>query len=87
MATKAGKKTGGRKRGTPNKLTLSAKVALEMAFEGIGGAKALEKWGNENQTEFYKIWSKIIPKDIVHSGNEDNPVAHSITVNFIGNKS
>lgn len=59
MAT--GKKTGGRKRGTPNKLTRSVKLALEESFTKMGGIAALVRWGKENPTEFYKLWAKILP--------------------------
>lgn len=56
-----GKKTGGRKKGTPNKLTRSVKLALDDAFTKIGGVSALVMWGKENPTEFYKLWAKILP--------------------------
>lgn len=56
-----GKKTGGRKKGTPNKLTSSTKKALDEAFKKMGGVAALVRWGKDNPTEFYKIWVKILP--------------------------
>jgi hypothetical protein len=54
------------RKGKPNKSTASVKEALEQAFEGIGGVKALINWGNDpkNQTEFYKIWSKLLPLNL-----------------------
>ena len=57
-------KTGGRKPGTKNKRTETVKDALEQAFSGIGGAKALAEWAADNQTEFYKLWGKLLPRDI-----------------------
>lgn len=56
-----GKKYGGRKKGTPNKLTRSVKLALDDAFTKMGGVAALVRWGAENPTEFYKLWAKILP--------------------------
>ena len=63
-------KTGGRVKGTPNKNTASCKEALQLAFEGIGGVPALTEWGrqDENRGEFYRIWSRIIPQEIQHTG-------------------
>lgn len=59
-----GYKTGGRTKGTPNKTTASVKEALEQCFEKLGGVDVLAKWAQENQTEFYKLWAKILPKDL-----------------------
>lgn len=56
-----GKKTGGRKKGTPNKLTRSVKLALDESFTKMGGVAALVRWGKDNPTEFYKLWAKILP--------------------------
>lgn len=62
----AKKKTGGRKAGTPNKLTKTVKEAFEQAFNAMQeqpGVK-LEEWGKANPTEFYKLASKLIPSEI-----------------------
>ena len=58
----------GRKKGVPNKTTMAARVALVESFVAMGGINELTKWGKKNQTEFYKIWSKIIPTEIKASG-------------------
>ena len=63
-AHKGHKKIGGRKKGTPNKRTTEVKAALQTAFEGIGGVKTLEGWANENKTEFYKLWGKMLPVEM-----------------------
>jgi hypothetical protein len=59
-----GQKTGGRKPGSLNKTTVAAKEAFQLAFEGIGGADAFATWAKENQTDFYKLYSKLIPVDV-----------------------
>lgn len=59
-----GERRGGRKKGTPNKLTQSVKQVFEEAFEDMGGAKALVSWGKLNQTDFYKLYARLIPQDI-----------------------
>jgi hypothetical protein len=58
----------GRQPGTRNKITLSAKMALEAAFDGIGGVQRMQAWADENPTEFYRIWSKVLPKEITGTG-------------------
>ena len=60
----------GRPPGSPNKTTTSVKAALEEAFEKMGGVGALVEWGSKevNRAEFYKLWAKLLPKDITLSG-------------------
>lgn len=38
-------------------LTLAG--TFKEAFEKIGGMPALIQWGQENPTEFFKIWAKV----------------------------
>ena len=59
-----GKKTGGRKKGTPNKVTASMRECFAEAFEQLGGTKALVDWGRDNQTDFYKLAARLIPVEI-----------------------
>lgn len=66
-------KTGGRKKGTPNKSTVKVKEAFEAAFENLGGVEALVKWGMKERSEFYKLYAKLLPVQI--TGDKDNPVA------------
>jgi hypothetical protein len=60
----AGRKTGGRTKGTPNKTTTAVKEALGLAFEGLGGVPQLQTWAMDNPTEFYKLWVKMLPQDV-----------------------
>ena len=64
MAGKGQAKTGGRKKGTPNKNTVAVRQALEEAFDGLGGVKALTDWAETNQTEFYKLFAKLLPVQV-----------------------
>jgi hypothetical protein len=59
-----GHKTGGRKKGTQNKLTLNVRDEILQVFHDIGGVKAMGEWAKENRTEYFKIFSKLIPKDV-----------------------
>ena len=64
MAGKGQAKTGGRKKGTPNKNTVAVRQALEEAFDGLGGVKTLTDWAKTNQTEFYKLFAKLLPVQV-----------------------
>ena len=65
----------GRVKGVPNKVTVEAKVALEMAFKGAGGVDALTAWAKENPDGFYPVWAKLLPKniDVTTAGKSLNP--------------
>ncbi len=67
-----GKKTGGRRPGSPNRITLSVKQALIEAFEKRGGVKSLLEWADTEPTEFYKLWAKMLPTEI--SGTDGKPI-------------
>jgi hypothetical protein len=98
-ADKIGKKTGrggkransggvrpgsGRKPGSPNKVTASVKEALVAAFDQMGGTQALVVWGMENQTEFYKLWAKLLPQEVKNevSGPNGGTIPTSIEIVF-----
>lgn len=77
MPFKKGKprpKKAGRKKGTPNKTTASIKEAIMLAFDGIGGLEKLTEWARDNETEFYKIWAKLLPQELQHSGPNGKPI-------------
>jgi hypothetical protein len=57
-------RTGGRQKGTPNKITTAFKEAVRIVYEDIGGHKAFAEWARENPTEFYKIAARLIPTEI-----------------------
>ena len=57
-----GRKTGGRRKGTPNKVTASAKEAIILAVETLGGAKRLGEWAKENPANERIFWGNIYPK-------------------------
>lgn len=65
-----GAKFGGRKKGSKNKFTMTAKKAFEFAFDKIGGAEHLAGWAAENPNDFYKLFSKLLPLESFteHSG-------------------
>lgn len=66
----------GRPKGVPNKSTAKVKEALALAFEGVGGVVALKGWAQDNPTEFYKLWAKLLPTEVSGPDGEPIPVEH-----------
>lgn len=58
------KKVGGRKKGVPNKSTMSVKAALEEAFDLVGGVTALVDFAEKYPKDFYALWGRLIPSEI-----------------------
>ena len=46
------------------KVTVTARDNLAKAFDFLGGVPALVAWGKANPTEFYRIWARLIPKEV-----------------------
>lgn len=46
------------------KLVTKARDNLTAAFDLMGGVPALVVWGRQNPTEFYRIWARLIPKEV-----------------------
>jgi hypothetical protein len=67
----------GKPKGAPNKLTASAKEAFQLAFDELGGPKGLAEWAKNNQTDFYKLYSKLVPVDVQAKGDMTFTVVYS----------
>lgn len=64
-----GRKTGGRKKGTPNVATRTVREAFVEAFALVNqGPSALAAWGRANPDKFYPLASKLIPVDVTSDG-------------------
>ena len=57
-------KTGGRKKGTPNKTPARVAEALQAAFEGVGGEEAMTAYAKDDPAGFYKLYAKMLPSKI-----------------------
>ena len=89
MADKYGNKTGGRKKGSINIHTTAFKDLIMNAYMSLENDPkyGIVKWAKENQTDFYKIASKLIPvqvtanvnevKQIIFTPHEQLPKSHS----------
>lgn len=59
-----GVKTGGRKKGTPNKIAGDVRDNVLTVFKELGGVKFMKEWAEKKPTEFFMIYSKLLPKDV-----------------------
>ena len=75
-------KTGGRLKGTPNKVTTLAKDAIAAAAERLGGIDRLVEWVREdpgNERVFWgTIYTKLLPLQV--SGDPSAPLVSKIIV-------
>ncbi len=71
MGFSKGNKYGGRKKGAKNRLTNDVRESFHKAYANMGGFdengkpltgdEAFLAWARENQTEFYRLYAKMIP--------------------------
>lgn len=66
---KGHKKVGGRAKGTKNKIGQDVKNSLLFVYKTIGGDKSFSDWAKEEKTEFYKMYSKLLPTEMEHTGD------------------
>lgn len=66
-----GIKTGGRKKGTPNKLNATVKEMILGALDKAGGQKWLEKQATENPVAFMTLLGKVLPMTLVGDKHAD----------------
>jgi hypothetical protein len=66
---------GGRPPGVQNKITRTVKETFAKVFDELqDDPKAnLKKWAMANETEFYKLSSKLLPIQL--AGDPDNPIS------------
>lgn len=77
-----GFKTGGRKKGTPNKTTALLKDAILQAAEKAGDQEGmigyLHKQAHENPTAFMALLGKVLPMQV--QGDPENPLAVKVSI-------
>ena len=79
MATliRPGERTIGRTKGTPNKLTVSIKEAIEHAFDKLGGTEYLVHVGRTDPRTFCALLSKLLPTKL--SNADGSPLLAALT--------
>lgn len=62
--------------GAKNKVPQAAKENVAAVFVRLGGTAAMAKWAQDNQTEFYKLYGRLVPLE--HTSDPKKPVAVSL---------
>lgn len=76
MAGKGQPKTGGRAKGTTNKLTADVKAMVLEALDKAGGVTYLLKQAQTNPNAFMTLVGKVLPLTL--SGDPENPVGVTV---------
>lgn len=84
-----GKAGPGRPKGAENKTTKTAKEAIALAAERLGGVDRLVDWCKEDPSNEKAFWSSVYPKllPLQVSGDSENPIQTKVTIEFVGKDS
>lgn len=86
MAGKGQPKTGGRKKGTPNKTTALLKDAILEAAQKAGDKGGmvgyLEKQAHDNPPAFMSLLGKVLPMQVEGTG-DDGSIQISVTQKIV----
>ena len=72
-----GERPIGRAKGTPNKITLSVREAIERAFDNLGGASYLEHVGRTDPRTFCALLSRLLPTKLANA--DGSPLLAALT--------
>lgn len=61
---KGSEKSGGRKKGIPNKFTADLKGMILTALSEVGGVNYLKTQARKNPTAFIGLVGKVLPKEV-----------------------
>ena len=64
MAYTDGTKSGGRKKGTPNRVTRAVKDALMQSFDEVGGVVYLNRLAEIDPKAYSTLLGKVIPAEL-----------------------
>jgi hypothetical protein len=67
-----GYKTGGRRKGTPNKLTRDLREMILGALADVGGRAYLAAQAETNPSAFLSLLGKLLPTEV--TGRHDGPI-------------
>lgn len=65
----AGKKYGGRTKGTPNKVTALARDVISQTAANLGGTERMTAWAKEDPKNEAIFWANIFTKNLPHDVN------------------
>jgi hypothetical protein len=75
-----GRKTGGRTKGTPNKLSKALKEMVLGALDDAGGQDYLKRQAHESPAAFLTLLGKVLPMQV--AGDPDAPLETKLTVTW-----
>lgn len=70
-------KTGGRQKGTPNKINADLKAMILGALDKAGGQKYLQAQAEKNPNAFLTLVGKVLPMTV--AGDPEHPVSLTVT--------
>ena len=79
-------KTGGRQAGTPNKVNALLKDDILQAAQNAhpqGRVAYLTQQAQENPAAFLTLLGKVLPSQLQHGQDPDNPLPEAITLNIV----
>jgi len=76
-----GQKLGGRVKGTPNKVTASAKDCIVMTAKALGGEKRLAAWVKEDPANERAFWVNIYPKLLPYQVTGEDAPSLTVIIN------
>ena len=62
---------GGRPKGSKNRAGSAVKDNILRVFEDMGGRPSMVRWANSNQDEFYKMYGRLAPKEVIADVDAD----------------
>ena len=75
------KKTGGRKKGTANKITQTLKEMLMGSLDSVGGQEYFERQAEANPVAYMTIIGKLIPNEL--KAEIDAKTDSTLTINIM----
>lgn len=84
MAGKGRPKTGGRAKGTTNKLTADVKAMVLEALDKAGGVAYLLKQAQTNPNAFMTLVGKVLPLTL--AGDPEHPLVTAIERSIVRSK-
>lgn len=76
-----GVKTGGRKAGTPNKITGELKGMILEALSDVGGVGYLTRVAESHPQAFLSLLGKTLPMTV--AGDPDQPIQHVARIELV----
>jgi hypothetical protein len=65
-----GRKTGGRRKGTPNRFSVALKDIILQALSDAGGAAYLTRQAEQSPTAFLALIGRVLPLQVKDGGPE-----------------